>query len=506
MTTPNMEPTPTRKGILLGLAAVALAAFFVVIHVLALPAKLRYPGELNFIEGQVMVEMIHLRQGVPIYAPPSAQGYDAANFGPLYYMVGARLVDPQKPAYLPLRVLSLLGVLVCAVVASLMAFRLSRNWLAALLAPLLFLSYGLVFRHGASARSDMVALFLVFTGFTVAHRFRTSRALLLAVPFMLGGFYYKQQFVAGPLAVLIFLLLEKRFRLAAEFTGLMVLGGLAFLAVIQYVIFPGQAFLRHFVLYNLLPFTEESLLLGIGFFALILLVPLLVSLEFLRACPDRLVKCYLVCAFTLSMLTVARAGSDTYYFLECVLVSSILFAALLAKRIVEPARAVELLVLLIVTLFVGQWFRASSPSTEDFRQDKAVQDYLQQHFPPGTPALSYYAGDIVRAGLALPFTNLYHYNQLIRKGVVSDRDMTGLLAKHHFGAVVLDFDLEKEGVNYYTEYYLTQTIRSAIQVNYQLATVLEMPGPEKLREEAKFYVWVPRTPAEGKSQSAALAR
>ena len=250
-----MEPTPTRKGILLGLAAVALAAFFVVIHVLALPAKLRYPGELNFIEGQVMVEMIHLRQGVPIYAPPSAQGYDAANFGPLYYMVGARLVDPQKPAYLPLRVLSLLGVLVCAVVASLMAFRLSRNWLAALLAPLLFLSYGLVFRHGASARSDMVALFLVFTGFTVAHRFRTSRALLLAVPFMLGGFYYKQQFVAGPLAVLIFLLLEKRFRLAAEFTGLMVLGGLAFLAVIQYVIFPGQAFLRHFVLYNLLPFT-----------------------------------------------------------------------------------------------------------------------------------------------------------------------------------------------------------------------------------------------------------
>jgi hypothetical protein len=228
-------------------------------------------------------------------------------------------------------------------------------------------------------------------------------------------------------------------------------------------------------------------------------------LEFLRAFPDRLLKCYLLCAFVLALLAVARAGSDANYFLECVLVCSILFAALFAKRVVEPARAVELLVLLIFTLFVGQWFRASSPSTEDFRQDKAVQNYLQQHFPPGTPALSYYAGDVVRAGLALPFTNLYHYNQLIRKGVVSDRDMTGLLAKHHFGAVVLDFDLEKEGVNYYTEYYLTQTIRSAIQANYQLATVLEMPGPEKLRDEAKFYVWVPRTPAEGKSQSAAPA-
>jgi len=497
MSIPVAAPSASRKGILLGLAALAMAGFFVAIHIWGLPAKLRYPGELDFIEGIPLAEMIHLRRGVPIYAPASEQGFDATNYGPLYYLLGARLIDPERPAYLPLRVLSLVAMLGCAVAAGWMAFRLAGNWLAALLAPLLFLSYGSVIRHGASARSDMVALLLVFAGFMVAHRFRESRALLWAAPFMLVGFYYKQQFVAGPLAVLIFLLWGKRYRLAAEFTALMVLGGLAFLAVVQFVLFPGQAFLRHFVFYNVLPFAEEVFIAGIGFFAMILLVPLLASLEFLRLFPDRLLKCYLLCAFVLALLAVARAGSDTNYFLECVLVCSILFSALVGRRISEPVRAVELVVLLVVALFFGQWFRTPIPSMQNFRQDRAVQNYLRQQFPPGTLALSCCAGDMVRAGLALPFTNLYHYSQLIRKGVVSDRDMTGLLAKHHFGAVVLDFDLGKEGVNYHAEYYLTQSLRSAILQNYQLMTSIEMPAREKLSPEGRFYVWIPRLGPQG---------
>jgi hypothetical protein len=73
--------------------------------------------------------------------------------------------------------------------------------------------------------------------------------------------------------------------------------------------------------------------------------------------------------------------------------------------------------------------------------------------------------------------------------------MIGLLESRHFGLVMLDFDLETEGPNYYTEYYMTAPIRAAIQANYQLPSALEMPGPEKLREEAKFYIWVPRSQA-----------
>lgn len=490
--TENAPVAESRKTTALSVAVLALPALFVLLHLSGLPAKLRYPGELNFVEGMPLAEMVHLREGVPIYAAVGAEGYDATNFGPFYYLLGARFVDPERPAYLALRVLSLVGTLATALFAAWMAFRLARSRLAAAMAGLLFMSYGFVFRHGISARSDTLALAIVFAGFAVAHRYRESRSIHWAVPLMVVGFYYKQQFVAGPIAVFLYLLVERRFRPAAEFAALMTTGVVSVAALCQYVLFPGQAFMHHFVFYNVLPFKDEALISGLGFFALILFVPLLVSLEYLKSHPDRLLLCYLVCTFVLSLITVARAGSDTYYFLECVLISSILFAALLARRISEPGRVPELLILLVVTLFVGQWFRMPAPSARDFREDAAVQEYLTQHFPRGTPTLSYYAGDVVRAGLALPFTNLYHYNQLIRKGVVRERVMPILIEKRRFGLILLDFDLGNEQSDYFLNYYLTPAMREAIREHYRLSDTIEMPGPEKLREEAKFYVWVPR--------------
>ena len=496
----NMPPelltiSRARMKRLLGFSALLLASAFAAWNLSTWPTKLRYPGELNFIEGMPLAEMLHLRQGIPIYAPASARWYDAANFGPLYYLLGARLIDPGKPAYFPLRLLSIIGTLGCAAACGLLAFWLARSSLAAVLAPLLFLSFAFVIRHGASARSDMVALFLAFAGFLVAFKLRTRRAVLLAVPLMLLGFYYKQQFVAGPVAVSAFLLLEKRFGLVAAFTGFLALGGLGLLAIFQFLVFPGQAFLHHLVLYNMLPFLKASLFSGVAFFAIILLVPSLVGFEFLRVYPDKLLTCYLVCTVLQSVLTVGRAGSDTYYFLEAVVILSALFAALIARRVSEPARAGELLVLMVVTLFAGQgrWTGTPVPSPREFAQDRAVQEFFHQHFSPGTRVLSYYTGDMVRAGLETPITNLYHYNQLVRKGRLDDGDLVAQLENHYFGLVVVDFDLQTEKDTYFLDFCLTEKIRRAIEASYQLTATMEMPGPEKLREEARFYVWVPQS-------------
>lgn len=477
---------PGKKS-LLGFTALLMALVFAGWNLSTWPVRLRYPGELNYTEGMPLAEMLHLRQGIPIYAPASARSYDAANFGPLYYLVGARLVDPRAPAYFPLRLLSTLGTLGCALACGVLAYWLARSYFAAALAPLLFLSFGFVTRHGASARCDIVALCLVFAGFLVAFRFRNSRRLLLATPLLLVGFYYKQQFVAAPLAILIFLLLEKRYRLAAEFAGVMVVGGLALLGLFHFVIFSGQVFLHHFVFYNVLPFMRSSLFSGLLFFGLVLLVPLLVGLEFVRVYRDRLLQCYLVCAVLLSLMTVGRAGSDTYYFLESALILSSLFAALIAGRISEPARAAELLVLLGVTLLLSWWSQVPTPNTRDFTQDRAMQDYLRRNFEPQRPALAYYTGDIVRAGLVTPITNLYHYNQLVRSGELKDGDLVSLIRKHYFGVIVVTFNLHEERTEDWTTNYLTESQRLAILMNYELAITLELPGPEKFRYSSRFY-------------------
>ena len=229
------------------------------------PVKLRYPGEEELTEGVPLVEMMHLRQGRGIYDPLSSEKFDLPSYGPLYYLLGSRLVDPQQPAYLPLRLLSLVGMLGCALGCALLARRLAGSTLAAILAALLFLSYRFVTLYGISDRCDLVALFFCFSGFLVAHRFQDSRRLLWAVPLILAGLFYKQQFVATPVAILLFLTLEKRYRLAVHFAGLVGAGGLALAGFFERVAFRGQAFLEHFLVYvAAMPFSASRLGWGLS--------------------------------------------------------------------------------------------------------------------------------------------------------------------------------------------------------------------------------------------------
>ena len=136
--------------------------------------------------------------------------------------------------------------------------------------------------------------------------------------------------------------------------------------------------------------------------------------------------------------------------------------------------------------------KANKPDAGDFREDAEVQAYLTSRFPRGARALSYFSGDLLRAGLSIPFTNLFHYNKLIRKGLVSGQEMPRLIARGYFRVILLDFDLEKEESDYYRNLYLTQAIREAIREHYSLADTLEMPAPERMLDHAKFYVWIPR--------------
>lgn len=482
----------SRKGILLAAVALLLAAAFAGRQVSSWPARLRYPGEQNFVEGMRLAEMQHLRRGVPIYAPASAERFDASIYGPLYYLVGSRLLDPDRPAYLPLRLLSMLATLGCAGCGALLAYWLARSLLAALLAPLIFLAYGFVTAHGLSARSDLVALLLSLAGFLIAYRFQDRPLFFVSVPLMLLGFFYKQQFVAGSVAILLFLLWEKRFRRAAEFAGCLILGGLGMLALFQFAVFPGQAFFRHFFVYNLIPFSWKLFLLGVGVLLLMFLVPLLVALEYLRQSPNRLLGCYLICAAVLSLLTLAKEGSDSNYYLEFALILSVLFAAMVSRSLADSLRSTELLVLLTISLFFAQWLTRPAPPAEDFERDRIVQDYLRSHFAPQTPVLAYQVGDCVRAGMGVPISDLYQYAQLYLSGRLPDQNFQSQFQERRFGAVILNFDIQNEDDSKINIFRFPKPWAQAIRRDYEPAATLEMPGPEKMFDDDRFYVWVPR--------------
>jgi len=263
------------------------------------------------------------------------------------------------------------------------------------------------------------------------------------------------------------------------------------------VVFAGQDFFLHFVTYNLIPFSWNRFGYGVLIFAVIFGVLLLVGLEFLRRNPNKLLASYLGCAVVFTWFSLSKEGSGTNYFLEVVLILSPLFASLMAERMDEPFRTVELLCLLSVSLLAGTRPASLSPRVEDFARDRALQDYLRRNFAPGTLAASRFAGDLVRAGLEMPISDLYQYTWLACRGKIPAEELVGQFRERRFGVILLPVDLfDEQDTHRPNEICLTEPLHQTILNNYKLDATLEMPGPLQVDHPTPLYVWVPRPERE----------
>ena len=474
------------------ISAFLLAGFFAVRNVSSWPARINYPGEQSY-EGCALAETARLAEGVPIYAPPSSQGFAGATYGPLFFLVGSHLVNPNYPSYFPVRLLSALAILGCAAGCGLLAFWLSRSYVAACLSPLVFLSYGIVTFHGVAALSDNVALFLFFAGFLVAYRFRNSPAILFAIPLITLGFFYKQQFIAGTLAVMAYLLLERQYVRLAQFAGLLAASGVGMFAFFQWVVFPKQEFWRHFLLYQTTLLSWHQLISGIINFTLMFAAPVLLGFEYLRGNPNRMVRCYLIFAVLLGLLTIGKETAFIQYFYESILLISVLIPALLVSSLAQRRGALEVVVLMGIALLIGQWYTPPPPNATDLARYNAVQGFFRHSFPPRARALGFRGGDLVQAGLDTPFADLFQTELMARRGVVADKELLGRIRDRWFTVIVLDFDLERERDPQWLDMYLTPAARYAIEQNYHIADKIEIPVPERLNPQDYFYIYVPKS-------------
>jgi hypothetical protein len=494
----SAPPINTKGRVIVTWMALAVVSYFALGQVSRWPDRLRYPGEEDAAEGTQLSEMVHLRQGVQIYRVPSQGEFDSAIYGPLSYLLGAALIDPDKPAYLPLRLLSLAATLGLAAVVAVFVFKLTRQKLGGAMAALLLLSTAFVGRYGVSARADMVALLLAFSGFVVFYSNRESRrALIFSVGLLLLSFFYKQQFVGAPVAVFLSLIAARRFRYALEFVAMMAAGGAALVLLFSWLIFPHQAFLLHFIIYNRLPFEKGYLLPEILMFAIPLFVPLLGAADYVDNNPDKLVACYAgtsVAAY-FALLSSSGSGADTNRCLEAALVLTCLFAARIVttKRMLGGvAWTAALAITLTLVSLLSSAFVVRKITSSDFAADSALQNYLKENFPARTSVLSYYAGDPLRAGLSAPITNLWHYSALIRKGALSDRDIVSRIDGGGYGAILLDFDLAHFDSGHMADFYTTPSVRHAILRGYRQISRLNMPSPELTRHaDGNIYVWIP---------------
>lgn len=182
-------------------------------------ARLGYPGHLEILEDNSLVEVHRILAGQQIYAAPSA-GYVPDGYPPLYFALSAAAASVLGQSYLPLRLVSLAASLACfAVLGRLVQRETGRRDAGLAAAGLLAATYFAVGTWFDVGRVD--SLFLAFSvAGLYAARWACRTRGAIAVGLLLGAaFCTKQSALAEGVTVLAVLALGPRRRLAAPATA-----------------------------------------------------------------------------------------------------------------------------------------------------------------------------------------------------------------------------------------------------------------------------------------------
>jgi hypothetical protein len=183
--------------------ALAASAGFGALYVAVAVSRMRYPFELEWMEGGMLDHVGRVLRGLPIYARPSLD-FVSYLYPPLYYVAAAGVSWLLGPGFFPLRLLSFASSIAVASLLFGMARRETGDLVAAVAAAGLYVA--LFDRSGGwfdLARLDSFYMALLLAGAAVLQRAATSPAAAAAgIPFA-AAFLTKQSalVVFAPVAV-----------------------------------------------------------------------------------------------------------------------------------------------------------------------------------------------------------------------------------------------------------------------------------------------------------------
>ncbi|MGA8554996.1 MAG: hypothetical protein WB630_11320, partial [Candidatus Acidiferrales bacterium] len=207
----------------------------------------------------------------------------------------------------------------------------------------------------------------------------------------------------------------------------------------------------------------------------------------------------------LGIITVAKNPPFNQSFYETILITSGVIPALFATRASGRGFSIDkfaMTLLLAFALLAGQWYTTPEPSRIASAQNVVLHNFLRRSFPPHSRALGFRGGDLIQSGFYVPFTDLLQIELLARRGLVTDAHLMSQIQAQWFKVILLDFDLGTEKDPAQLNHYLTEPTRKAIQQNYVLRGTVPAPEPEKLWDQNKLYIYVPK-PRETENPPAA---
>jgi hypothetical protein len=204
---PDSGPFLSRTVRVLQYVLLAGACIFVIMYVILVLFRIRYPFELEWQEGGMVDHVVRILSKQRIYVAPSVE-FVPFIYAPLYYYVSAVVAKMTGIGFMPLRLVSVVASIGCflyvflivkaetgsryaGILASCLfaaTYEISETWFDVARADTLFLFFLLsavyAIRRGASLRSHCAAGLLMSLSF-----FTKQTALPIAIPLMFFAFY-----------------------------------------------------------------------------------------------------------------------------------------------------------------------------------------------------------------------------------------------------------------------------------------------------------------------------
>lgn len=190
-------------------AVVVACGAAVAVYVVVALARLRYPFELQWMEGGAVTHVERLLDGRSIYPAPSVE-FASFTYPPLYFWVSALVAQIVGVGFLPLRLVSFAASLGTMAVLLALGRTESARWLPGVVAAGVFAA---AFRATGAwydiARVDSLFLFLTLAGILVLRRARSGwGAAAAGVVFALSALTKQTAlFAVGP--VVLYLLVRR---------------------------------------------------------------------------------------------------------------------------------------------------------------------------------------------------------------------------------------------------------------------------------------------------------
>lgn len=460
-------------------------------------AAIRYPYELDYGEGQIMLNTLALLNGTAIYDAPGNFPFTVSNYPPVYHVLVAALSSITGDPLASGRALSSLSTLLAGAFVGLIVMMASPRGPSTRLGPaaaaaagMLFVSVWPVFIWGVFMRVDMLAILFSLAGLWAHLRWHAHPRLRhVCIALFLLAVFTRQAAVAGAASAIIttFVVDRRRgLRMGAVFCGAAIAISAAMNAATH-----GQFFF-HTVTATATAFHWAGILVQLWYpLAQYRWLTLLAALGAIIALRSResertpsgeqlrlAVPLYMVLSFLVS-LTSGKVGSNINYVLELIAGACMVVGMLLGRILEErqrgwrawigPAAMIILLIQIVtpaLTPRLADWWRFRiDPDTSP--GDRAL-DRLR--YAEG-PVFSEDTTLLVLSGRPIEY-QCYELTQLSLTGHWDQRPLLERFNRRDFALILLRFDIDDPTPLSRTRF--TPEMLAAIRENYR---PVEKRGP-----------------------------